>query len=163
MFQISRRNTSEEIATVSELFDFEETVWDGNKILDFGSGMVFYRDFHLNSNGGWWASEYGGIWGIGVTGSGEILSYSAYTPELSSRKIDIVRRKEFIDVLHYAAPGGSQQLQTSSDLSDWFEVTNVWTYVLDGHSSVSSGGCALVKSYRLDEMPSSVFFRVVSP
>jgi len=64
IFTVAKRDSPEPVTTLSELFDFQNTVWDGTKVLDYGDGMVVYRDFTLSEDGSWSASEYGGIWGI---------------------------------------------------------------------------------------------------
>ena len=157
IFSVSRRNSTDPVTNLSELFDFQETLWDGSKQLDYGDGMIFYRDFAISVDGDWSASEYGGIWGIGTDTYGEILGYWAYTPTLELKEIQIEKRNEFIDVSFLASSGYSQKLMVSYNLSQWFEVPDAGSNSLQGNSYVSS----LFKTYLLSESEPSTFFKVM--
>jgi hypothetical protein len=158
VFQVSRRSTSKIISTTSQLFDFENTTWEGNKILDLGDGMVFNRYFTLQEDGDWFASENGGLSGAGVSGSGHILSYSEFTPTLPTKKVEIIQRNQYLDIRYEASLGYSQKLHVSHDLSEWNEVSNTGWNPLEGNAYVSS----LFKSYEKADMPSRAFFRVTT-
>lgn len=157
IFSVSRRDSTDPVTTLSELFDFQEILWDGSKLLDYGDGMVLYRDFTISVEGDWSASEYGGIWGIGTDTYGKILGYWAYTPTLEEKEIQIEQRNEFIDVSFSASSGYAQKLMVSYNLSQWFEVPNAGSNFLQENSYVSS----LFKTYQLSESESSAFFKVM--
>ena len=160
VFQVSGRNTSGTISSLSQLFDFSNTAWDGNKVLDLGDGMVYNRYFHVDEDGGWWASESGGIWGAGVSGFGQILSYSEYTPKLPEEGTEISQREEFIDISYQASTGFAQTLHVSYDMSEWLEVSDAGSNPLEGNAYLSS----LLKSIKKTEIEPQAFFRVtVSP
>ncbi len=157
IFSVSRRDSTDPVTTLSELFDFQKTLWNGSKLLDYGGGMVFYRDFTISEEGNWSASEYGGIWGIGNDTFGKVLEHRAYTPALDHKEIQIEKRNEFIEVSFSATSGYSQKLMKSYNLSQWFEVADAGSNSLHGNSYVSS----LLKTYRLSESESLAFFKVI--
>jgi len=158
VFQVSQRSTSATISTTSDLFDFENTIWEGDKVLDLGDGMMFNRDFTLAEDGNWWASEYGGLWGFGVSGFGRILSYSEFTPTSPNQKVEIIQRNESLDIRYKSSLGYSQTLYVSHDLTEWHEVSNAGRNSLEVNTYLSS----LFKSYRKADMPSQAFFKVTT-
>jgi hypothetical protein len=160
VFQVSDRNTSGTISTLSQLFDFSITAWNGDKVLDLGDGMVYNRYYSVDGNGNWWASEGGGIWRPGVSGFGQILSYSEYTPELPEEGTKISQREEFIDISYKASTGFAQTLHVSYDMSEWVEVSDAGSNPLEGNAYISS----LFKSIQKTDLDPQAFFRVtVSP
>ena len=163
VFSVSRRDfSSAPILTLEDLFDFGEVVWEGDETEDFGGGMVINREFILHENGEWWASQTGGPVGTNVSGSGEILTFSEYSPSLSPGKLEIIQDKEFTKIRHHTEPGFSQKLLVSSDLNEWSEVSTTRSSRWPGNSYISNSTNSLLLSFRNDELLSQNFYRVVS-
>lgn len=128
---VKKRNQNGPVTTLSELFDFENTIWVGDEEKASGDGAVYYRNVSVAEDGTWEKLQFDGRSESAWTTNGKIKGFSVFTGTKDlTLQFDMERVSGLVFITSEDKFGLRYKLFVSTDLDTWIraesELDNWW-------------------------------------